>query len=285
MRRWNLMLPMMLAGAIAAVCTCYGATPQPAATLSCGGERVARGSVSRIEDGADFVLDDGRQVHLAGIEVPPVSSPRQSVGAPGGAAAKSALAAFLAGAQVELRRTAYSPDRYGRIVAYADAVRGTDTHLAQAELLAAGMARVGDLVGSADCAAQLLRREREARAAKLGLWASPYYAVLEANDPASVLAQWGRFALVAGKVVSVHQSGATLYINFGQHWSDDFTVTIWKRNKRNFTAAGVDLDGLGGRRVLVRGVVERRGGLHGAPWGGPSIEAVRPEQIETTDVQ
>jgi hypothetical protein len=67
-----------------------------------------------------------------------------------------------------------------------------------------------------------------------------------------VLAEQGRFALVEGRVLSVRESGATIYVNFGRRWTEDFTVTI-----------------------LVRGWIEERGG----PW----IEATRPEQIEFAD--
>ena len=95
------------------------------------------------------------------------------------------------------------------------------------------------------------------------------------TTPTDVLAELGHFALVEGKVVSVRESGATIYVNFGRRWSTDFTVTILKRNARNFTAAGIEPKTLAGRRVRVRGWIEERGG----PW----IEAVRPEQIELTD--
>ena len=159
-------------------------------------------------------------------------------------------------------------DRYGRIVAYAYAVRDGDELFAQGELIASGFARVGDRVGSRACAAELLKRENAARAAKLGLWADPYYDVLDAETPADVLAQRGRFALVEGKVVSVRESGATIYVNFGRRWSEDFAVTVLKRNERNFTAAGLDLKGLAGRRVRVRGfdrgARRRRGGVLGS---------------------
>ena len=79
-------------------------------------------------------------------------------------------------------------------------------------------------------------------------------------------------------MVSVRQSGATIYVNFGRHWSEDFAVTVRKRNERNFAAAGLDLQGLTGRRVIVRGFVEARGRR-----GSPAIEATRPEQIESAD--
>ncbi len=151
-------------------------------------------------------------------------------------------------------------DRYGRVVAYAYAERDGDEFFVQGELIAAGFARVGDRVGSRACAAELLARENAARQAKLGLWADSYYEVLNAETPSDVLAHRGRFALVEGKVVSVRESGSTIYVNFGRRWSEDFTVTIPKRNERNFAAAGLDLKGLAGRRVRVRGWIEERGG-------------------------
>ena len=128
-----------------------------------------------------------------------------------------------------------------------------------------------------ECAPELLARERAARKAKLGLWAISYYDLLDADNPADVLAERGRFALVEGKVVSVRESGATIYVNFGRRWTEDFTVTILKRNERSFAAAGVEPKRLSGWRVRVRGWIEERGG----PW----IEATRPEQIELIDHQ
>src|SRR5262249_7813926 len=80
-----------------------------------------------------------------------------------------------------------------------------------------------------------------------------------------------RFAIVEGKVLSVRESGPTIYVNFGRRWTQDFTVTIAKRNESAFTSAGLEPKRLQGRRVRVRGYVEQRGG----PW----VEATQPEQI------
>jgi hypothetical protein len=131
-------------------------------------------------------------------------------------------------------------------------------------------------VGSRACVLDLLGREEAAGRARLGLWANSYYDVLHAETPADVLARRGRFALVEGKVVSVRESGSTIYVNFGRRWSEGFAVTILKRNERNFTAAVVDLQGLAGRRIRVRGWVEAQG----ATQESPRIEATYPEQIE-----
>ncbi len=261
------------AAGFAVLCGCFCATAQerPPPALVCGGETLARGTVSQSIDGRTFVLDDGHEVRLAAIEVPPLSSPPEA-----GAAARDALAALLGGAEVVLKQAdQQKTDRYGRLVAYARVAREGVERSVQADLLAAGFARVAARVGSQTCARELLSRENAARRAKLGLWAKSYYDSLNADNPTDVLAELGHFALVEGKVVSVRESGATIYVNFGRRWSTDFTVTILKRNARNFTAAGMEPKTLAGRRVRVRGWIEERGG----PW----IEAVSPEQIELTD--
>lgn len=272
----------------------HSAAVEPAAaSMPCGGQIIARSGVKAVLDGRNVVLDDGRVVHLAAIEVPLLP-------APGGTAAQAALATLLSGAQVALRQAQsdlesnaepnVAPDRYGRTIAYVETLRGDTQRSVQAEMLAAGLARVGEDAGSQACATELLRREAAARQATLGLWAGPYYDPIPADDPASILAQRDRFALVEGEVASVHESGATLYVNFGRRWTEDFAVTVRKRNARNFTAAGLDLNGLAGRRVRVRGWIEAHSGgtgpedpAAGSRWHGPWIEAAHPAQIELAD--
>lgn len=274
--RWDWVLAVSFAAEIAVMSGCFGAAAQKPSqrAFACGGDVIARGTISRFLDGRSFVLDNGREVRLAAIEVPPLSQAQDA--APGGAAAKNKLADLTAGGEIVLRQAEpQKPDRYGRIVAYAFTLRDGVEHSLQAELIAAGFARVAARAGSRACALELLARERSARRAKLGLWAGSYYDSLDAENPAGVLAQQGRFALVEGKVVSVRESGATIYVNFGRRWSEDFTVTISKRNERNFATAGLEPAKLAGRRVRVRGFVER----HGGPW----IDAARPEQIELMD--
>ncbi len=258
----------------------------PAArAMSCGGAEIARGPAGIALDGGNLRLGDGRTVHLAGIEVPMSAVAGKTFAGPGGGAATAELSRLISGAQIVVRQADAKPDRYGRIVAYAETVRGNDRHSVEADLIAAGVARVGDDVGSQACAAALFRAETAARKAKIGLWANPYYDPLRADDPAGIVAERGRFALVEGGVVSVHESGATLYLNFGRRWSRDFAVTIRKRSKRRFAAAGLDLKALARRPVLVRGWIEARTatGGEGAYWRAPWIEATYPAQIQLAD--
>jgi hypothetical protein len=204
------------------------------------------------EDGMN--LEDGRTVRFAGIE--------------------DSRAALPAGTAVTLKRlaSARETDRYGRLNAHVFIAENGAELWFQAEIVRKGLARVSARVGDTACARSLQAEEQKARAAKLGLWGEPYYVMSKAEDPAGVLEARGRLALVEGKVLSVRESGGTIYVNFGRRWSEDFTVTIAKRNERAFVAAGLEPKSLSGRRVRVRGWIEERGG----PW----VEAARPEQIE-----
>ena len=254
--------------------SCAMAQAQGGRATICGGEEIARGAAARVIDGRTFALDDGREVRLAAIEVPSLL-PEEPGAAPGGTAARDALAALLVGREIMLKRAEIPSDRYGRLLAYVFVTGDGVERFVQAELIATGHARVAARVGGRDCARELLEGENAARLAKLGLWANSYYDLLNAANPANVLAERGRFGLVEGKVVSVRESGATIYVNFGRRWTEDFTVTIPKHNARIFTAAGLEPKKLAGRHIRVRGWIEERGG----PW----IEASRPEQIELTD--
>jgi endonuclease YncB( thermonuclease family) len=251
------------------------AEPRPtSAAAPCPLPTVATARAVAAIDGRTFVLDDGREVRLAGIELT-TGTDQPDAGAVHAARAREHLAALVAGHTVALRGAAPERDRYGRLAAHAYVVQDGPERWVQAEMIAAGNARVSGRVGERACAAELQRRERTAREAKLGLWADPYYVMRRAEDPAAVSRERGRFAIVEGHVLSVRESGGTIYVNFGRRWSEDFTVTIAKRSERAFTAAGLAPKRLAGRRIRVRGWIEERGG----PW----IEATRPEQIEVAE--
>jgi endonuclease YncB( thermonuclease family) len=230
----------------------------------CGAGPGFPGQVAKILDGRSLVLADGREIRLAALEVP--------VEASGAAeASRAALAAMLAGAAVEMRPAAATPDRYGRTVAYVSAGGRSAAHA----MLAMGHARMSAQIGDSACATELLSRERVARTARLGLWADPRYSILRSGDLTGLLAGRGQFAVVEGKVVSVRDRGGTIYINFGRRWSQSLTVTISKRQERIFRGADLAPKALENRRVRVRGWIEVR--------NGPRIEASRPEQIEIAE--
>jgi endonuclease YncB( thermonuclease family) len=245
------------------------AQPVAAADTACRGEVIATGLVKAVSEPTTLLLDGGQTVRLAGLDVPAALTgesydPQRE--------AFSFLTNEVQGRSVQVVGQASDPDRYGRLRGHVFAVeKGLEPSVAHV-MLARGLGRVSLRAGDRACAAELLAVERQARAGGRGLWAHARYAVLRADDPAAVLASRGTFALVEGRVISVRESGATIYVNFSRKWSEDFTVTIAKRNERMLKAAGLDLKRLERRTVRVRGYVEERGG----PW----IEVTLPEQIE-----
>jgi endonuclease YncB( thermonuclease family) len=242
--------PILLIAAYALL-VCNAAAQEP-----CHLTLIGTAAVASVRDGRTLLLGDGRELRLAGIEVTDDS--------------RAALQAQVAGHSLRLEGLGAELDRYGRVVAYAFV--GDAKESVQQAMLEQGHARVAMHVGGKACADTLLSAENKARTARRGLWADPNFAPLSAENLAGLQAARGRFALVEGKVLSVRESGATIYVNFGRRWTRDFSVTILRRLQREFAAAGIEPKTLAGRRVRVRGWIEQR--------GGPIIAAEAPEQIE-----
>ena len=229
-----------------------------AAESACGGKDLAGGMVVGIRDGRTLLLADGREVRLAAIETP---------------ANGAALAALAQGRTLTLKAGSEASDRYGRAVAFAVPAGAAET--LQESLLAAGQARVSARIGTKSCAAALLTLEKQARAARRGLWADPNFAPLPAEDYRRLRAETGHFVLVEGKVLSVRTSGATIYVNFGRRFTRDLSLTILRRLRAGFSAVGIEPGTLEGHRIRVRGWLERR--------RGPIIAVDAPEQIEVIE--
>jgi hypothetical protein len=134
--------------------------------------------------------------------------------------------------------------------------------------LAAGLAIVSpDAAGEA--VARLLPLEAAARAAGLGIWAEPRWRVQPAER---VRASVGDLVLVEGRVHAVGWASDRLYLNFGEDRRTDFTLRADRADARSLARAGIELEGLAGRQVRVRGWL-----FH---LGGPMIELAGPAQIE-----
>jgi endonuclease YncB( thermonuclease family) len=267
----GLMLSTILLAFAATLITASDAHAQ--VPRDCSGRSEASGEVVRVIDGRSFLLADGREVRLAAIETPlPVPGDEDEDRMAAALASKAALETLVLHREVDLLIPGSGRDRYGRVVAYAFVRTPSGEALAQHELLEAGQALVSPAPTAATCRIYLRNAERDGRNAKSGFWGDPSPVVKDASDPADVLAEQGRFALVRGKVLSIRESGGIMYVNFGRRWSEQLTVTILKRNEGTFVSAGLTPKALAGRNVEVRGWIEER--------VGPAIEVTRPEQIE-----
>jgi len=234
-----------------------------------------RARVVDIVDGDTIVLgqaiENATEVRLVGIQAPKLPLGRRGFKTwPLADIARDALAALLHRQDVTLTFTGHHKDRHRRLLAQ---VYRTDGLWAQGEMLRSGLARVYTFADHRGLAAEMYALERDARTAGRGIWAHPYYAIRQATDIDSQ--DIGTFQLVEGTVVDVSRVKKWIYINFGEDWRSDFTITVAAKLDPVFRDAGIDLMRLPGRHIRVRGWLDS--------YNGPTIEATHPEQLEVLD--
>jgi micrococcal nuclease len=221
-------------------------------------------TVARALTGNLLELADGRVVRLAGIRPPADANGLQSHDL----GAQAALADLVEGRTVRLEPL--GRDRHGRLVAQAWRHDGL---WLQGTLLDQGLVQVQTRPGEVALADEMAARERAARSAGAGIWADRRFAPRPAHRLGRVV---GSFQIVEGRVVRVAPTKRYLYLNFGTDWRTDFTLRVARSTQRLFREAGIDLEGLAGRDVEVRGYVQAA--------GGPLIELSHPEQIRIRPV-
>jgi endonuclease YncB( thermonuclease family) len=220
--------------------------------------------------GDTLALEGGRVLRLAGVLAPRAADrARGRESAAAAAAAREALDRLARGKALVLWHGDLAEDRHGRLFAHAHTAEGA--WLAD-ELLRHGHARVFTQPGGAERAAEMLKLEGEARAARRGLWALPAYAVRGDEEAGR---HTDSFQIVEGRVLKAAQARGILYLNFGRDIRRDFTIGLDRAALRAFRRAGRDPRALAGKRVRVRGWVLWR--------GGPYIGATHPEQVEVLD--
>jgi micrococcal nuclease len=237
-------------------------------------EQLTMGETSRVVevvDGDTVVLDPpvngAREVRLVGIQAPKIALGRTGfVPWPLGDEAKAALSALILGKDVTLYFGGRRMDRHGRLLAHLKTSEGV---WAQGRMLRAGVARVYSFADNRSEVPAMLEQESMARAANEGIWAHPFYAV---RTPETVSAFIGRYELVEGVALNVAEVKGRIYINFGEDWRDDFTITVQKKAVKLFDKAGVNLLSLTGRKIRVRGWVKS--------FNGPQINLTHPERLE-----
>jgi micrococcal nuclease len=228
------------------------------------------GVVATVIDADTVRLEGGTaDIRLVGMQGPKLPLGRKGFQTwPLADEARAALVDLLKGHQVTLRLGTTAQDRNGRILAHL--VRD-DGLWVQAEMLRRGWARVYTFADNRQLATELYAAEREARAAKRGIWANAYYAV-RAADPAALKRDTGTFQIVEGKVAGTAKVKGRFYLNFGDDYRTDFTATIAPDAVTLFARAKLDLLRLKGKTIRVRGYLR--------DYRGPNMDLTHPEQIE-----
>ncbi len=216
------------------------------------------------------MLEDGREVRLVGLQAPKLALGRRNFKDwPLASEAREALAALVQSKHVQLSYGGRQEDRYGRLLAHLHLPDGS---WVQGAMVETGLARVYSFSDNRSCVQDLLRLERRARGERRAIWELPYYSVLTADRVAPLLAKVDTYQLVEGVVRRAALVRGRLYLNFGDDWREDFTITIAPTHVRHFSD---DLDSYQGARVRVRGWIKS--------YNGPEIVVTHPEQIEFLD--
>ncbi len=122
--------------------------------------------VTRVIDGDTIELANGEKVRYIGVDTPELHHPQKEVEY----YAREAYEAnrrLVEGKRVRLELDVEERDRYGRILAYVY----VDDLMVNEWLVANGYARVATFPPNVKYAERFLQLEREARQAKVGLWA------------------------------------------------------------------------------------------------------------------
>lgn len=241
-----------------AVSSAFAMTPPDCA----GGVEISNAKIVRVEKNGALILNDGRAAMLEGIRLP-----LNDIGP--AALADDALNGLRALATAQpLTLTAIAPkeDRYDRV-----RVQGFGDVWLQTELLRRGLARVAISPDRAECAGDLYKAEKEARAAGRGLWSFPAFAI---RKPESIAASdEGKFEIVEGKVTNGAIHDGRVFLDFSADYSRGFSATIAPDDHANFRKTNPPPEDLNGHVVRLRGVVEDFNGR-------PEIGLSNPAQIE-----
>lgn len=237
--------------------------------IACG-EEATSVKVAEVPKGHVLVLEDGRQVRLVGIRAPEPAE-GDDTAEPLWEEAKATLSNLALGKTVSLQFTGTPQDRHGRLLAHVTREGGA---WIQGEMLKSGMAYVYSFSDNTARVNEMLALEREARAAKRGIWDNAYYAVIPQEQAGEYL---NRFKIIEGTPVSVTLVKGTTYINFGKDWRTDFTLTLDKEARGRFLKAALDPASLAGKPIRVRGWLEYK--------NGPALELTHPEQVEILNAQ
>lgn len=205
----------------------------------------------------DRFLVGPQESRLADIIAPPLD-------APFGKEARKVLQGLLSdSASIELER--HFIDRWGRYVGYL-LINGMSC---QEKLVRAGVVRVNPESEDYKKISMLLSAERSARRAARGLWAEGPYKVRDAYFDAIPV---GTYCLVAGRINDARARGTRFYLNFGEDWRTDFTVSVGKQKLASWKFDPSQWEDLSGQNILVRGYIEKI--------NGPSIDLLHPMQLD-----
>ncbi len=231
-------------------------------------KRTGTSRVTEIVNPLTIKLEDGRIIHLAGLDFPDLNYYE-----PGDLAvtASQILEDFLKNKKVIIYQTPSSQkgrmNRMGHNIAHL--VRLDNNVWTQGLLLSLGVARTRTTQYNPEMAEQMLALEEKSRKEKSGLWGMNKFQVL---TPEQAEKHIGSYQIVEGTIQSASMKKNRLYLNFGNNWKDDFTASVSALNLRKFIKQKIEPRKWNGKRIRVRGWIES--------YNGPYMEIDHPQRFE-----
>ena len=225
-------------------------------------------TIESVIDPLNVKAKDGKVYFLAGLNYPdldPYNPGQLSV------TATKILTDLLVGQRVNIYQTKTEgigrQNRMGHQIAHIE--RKKDKIWIQGTLLYLGVARARTERFNPEMSEQMYAVEEISRKEKNGLWKVEGFKIAQANNAELAI---GDFQIVEGKIKSMAMRKNVLYLNFGDNWREDFTVSITSADRRLFAKKGLNPRDWSGGMIRVRGWV--------GSYYGPHIKVDHPEMIE-----
>jgi len=242
---------------------CYSSEDQETST---GPQISYYAKVVKVYDGDTIELDNGEIIRYIGIDTPEICHPYKPVEYYGEEAYRFNKK-LVDGKRVGVELDVQKKDKYGRTLAYIYLEDGT---FVNAELIKQGYAQILTIPPNVKYQDLFLKLQREAREARRGLWGK----IDEVIDQSQAKDHIGEVRTVRGKVLSTYQGRKAVFLNFGQDYRTDFTITIFARDwEKNFVSKGIRSPSYyEGKTVLVTGKIKE--------YHGPEIIVSDPSEIK-----
>lgn len=209
-------------------------------------------TVRHVLDGDSFILADGREVRLIGVNAPEMGKDGQP-GQPLAKQARHRLSALIKGKPLLLTAGRERRDHYGRWLMHARLPDGTSV---EEILLREGLAWAIAVPPNVDRLDRLLGAETEARAARRGVWGEAAYAPKPA---AQLTAEDTGFRFIEGTIQRHARGRQVIYFDLAPSVALVVPRADWQKY---FNGNGKPSDWVG-RRVTARGwLTEYKGRLH-----------------------
>jgi hypothetical protein len=239
--------------------------PPPRALLACEAVNRFEATIQSHTPQGDIILSDAQRLNLAALNLTPIGM-------------KALERDYPVGAHVRILLWQTHPDRWKRLIGDMERIdKDAPIPSAHERLLTQGEAFVRPHQSvPLLCMGDFKLIEKSARDKQLGVW-SQSNALLYANQPDHILKHKGTYRVIEGVVASIGERRYVTYLNFGEHWTHDTTVSIPQKIWQNLQDQGLTKTSLKGKKVQFRGVIEER--------AGPLITLSHSEDLDVLDDQ